>query len=74
MSKAVDNGLALSGVANKWQNVVTGMTLITAMTSDRIRFRHREGAENTGAAASAPTRLLPGRPKQGGGAAIGEPE
>lgn len=38
----LNNGLSLSGLENEWQNVVTGVILVAAVTSDRIRFRRAE--------------------------------
>jgi ribose transport system permease protein len=45
----LQNGLGLAGVSSDWQNVVTGVILVLAVTSDRFhfadRFRRRPGAD-----------------------------
>lgn len=42
----LDNGLAISGVSNDWQNIVTGVILVAAVASDRVRFwRIEKGAD-----------------------------
>jgi ribose transport system permease protein len=38
----LDNGLAISGVSNDWQSIVTGVILVVAVASDRMRFRRAE--------------------------------
>ena len=38
----LDNGLAISGVSNDWQNIVTGIILVAAVASDRLRFRRSQ--------------------------------
>ena len=45
----LDNGLAISGVSNDWQNIVTGIILVVAVASDRLRFRRAEKGADLGA-------------------------
>lgn len=34
----LDNGLSIAGVSSEWQNVVTGVILVAAVASDRVRL------------------------------------
>ncbi len=44
----LDNGLAISGVSNDWQNIVTGVILVAAVASDKMRFRRAEKGDSLG--------------------------
>jgi ribose transport system permease protein len=44
----LNNGLSISGVSSDWQNVVTGVILVAAVSSDRIRLRRAPKSDPDG--------------------------
>jgi ribose transport system permease protein len=48
----LDNGLALAGVPNSWQQVITGVILVAAILFDRVKVRRAVAAPVVGAPAN----------------------
>lgn len=71
----LDNGLSLSGVSNDLQNIVTGVILVAAVTSDRLQLRlNRKRRGGVGSGSEDPLVVSGSPPQATQGAVIGGAE